>query len=117
MYDLQLDVRGSTALEGNFLRISIGEIKSGKGQQDATDQLLKRLVVISLASQVLLRRVPIEKRPQIYCLGEIFAYNDKWISPTSDEIVRSMDTLDLNAGLLGAPIVPIIQIEVARLCQ
>lgn len=93
---VELDIRGAVQKisPGNFI-ISVAEIKSGTGRNEAIEQIAKRLLLTSLATSELLK---VEENsdiaPNITLVGEIFTSRD-WFSPTDSEIANIIKTLQM----------------------
>jgi hypothetical protein len=96
VFELETDVRGTCYFRGHRLEITLGEIKGGKDEGSATEQLLKPLTVIGCAVRVLLpaelQRTPNPMVP-VSLHGEIFS-NSPW-SVKPEEVEKERKSLNL----------------------
>ena len=105
--ELELDVRGNVSIIGSVVTVMVGEIKSGKGHEEALEQLLKRLAVIYEAINTLLSPRPYSY--QLIGIAFFVRYNEK-ASYTAED-VREV----ANSGRIKIPIT-LVQIKKEFLC-
>lgn len=79
--------------------MTVGEIKSAKGRQDAVEQVVKRLVVIGSATKKIATTVP------LILHGDVYTRRSEWLNDSEDlqdsvaKIMAKMELSPLAEGL------------------
>jgi hypothetical protein len=100
---LECDVRGSVELRENTLFITLAEIKSAKGQQEAVEQLVKRLTIIGHAAKVIAEDISVSLH------GDVYTRRSQWLKDDVD-IERANNALHIDVSVSNPISINILKI-------
>jgi hypothetical protein len=101
--ELECDVRGSVELRENTLLITLAEIKSAKGQQEAVEQLVKRLTIIGHAAKVIAEDISVSLH------GDVYTRRSQWLKDDVD-IERANNALHIDVSVSNPISINILKI-------